>query len=188
MTASGREIDFASPDPREINLHDIAIGLSREVRFAGHSDPNRGPYRVATHSVLVASLLARQFGRPDLVAQGLLHDATEAYMKDVPSPLKRLIPGYRDIEARLMSTILRKYGQPDELNPVVHEADWMAYCMEREVLMPFHSQEVDRAAGREKVLPAGSDWFDMVITHDEHAAREMWLTACASINAGWASK
>jgi 5'-deoxynucleotidase YfbR-like HD superfamily hydrolase len=170
-------------------MSDIATGLSRENRFAGQTTRDREGYKVAMHSLLVAALVRQEFGRPDLVGQALLHDATEAYMKDIPSPLKRLIPKYKEIESVLLGTILRKFGQADDLNPVVHEADWMAYCIEREVLMPYHSTEVDTRSRRETTLPENrAYWFGMVSTAGEVKARESYLTAVSGWNAGWLSK
>ena len=83
-TASGHRIDFDAPDPEQIDLEDIAGGLSRVCRFAA---PSLRFHSVAQHAMLVSELLIER-GRGDLALAGLHHDSHEAYVCDLPSPLK----------------------------------------------------------------------------------------------------
>ncbi len=78
-------------EPFTPNIETIAYALSNINRYTGHV----GPYSVAQHSVLVAEQLSEHF---NLKLSGLLHDTTEAYIGDVSSPLKRLLPDYKKIE------------------------------------------------------------------------------------------
>ena len=80
-TRSGRVIDFLKPDPAQIHLQDIADGLSKAPRYAGHTEK---PWNVLQHSLLVAHLVS-----PGNRLHALLHDAPEAYLCDVPSPARR---------------------------------------------------------------------------------------------------
>ena len=114
-TWSGRDLDLLDPQPESIHILDIASGLSNECRFAGQC---RRFYSVAQHSVL-----ASQNVRHGLAMQALLHDAAEAYIKDIPTPLKALLPDYRAIEQRLERVIRRRFGLPDELAEEVETAD-----------------------------------------------------------------
>lgn len=76
-TFTGRRIDTLAPDPCEIEIDDIAHSLAQQCRFLGHTD---GFYSVAQHSVLVSGFV------PDRDALwGLLHDAAEAYVCDLPA-------------------------------------------------------------------------------------------------------
>lgn len=78
------------------NIKTIAYALSHINRYTGHF----GPYSVAQHCCHVASVL------PDeLKLSGLLHDACEAYIGDVASPLKRHIIGYQTLEESYLDTI-----------------------------------------------------------------------------------
>ncbi len=77
---------------------DIAHSLSQLCRFGGHC--NRF-YSVAEHSVLVGRIVG---------FHGLVHDTAEAYMIDVPRPIKSLWPGYKDLEALNLLTIYRALG------------------------------------------------------------------------------
>ena len=91
-TWSGRQIDFVDPSPDDVHIVDIATALSRECRYAGHASHF---YSVAQHSVLCSRIVL-----PELAIEALLHDAAEAYIKDIPTPLKRQLPDYKEIEAR----------------------------------------------------------------------------------------
>lgn len=128
LTASGRYFDFTNPDPRSIDVRDIAVALSRICRFTGH--PTRF-YSVAQHSVLVSHLVPQEYA-----LQGLLHDASEAYLGDVSSPLKQLLPDYKVIEHRVERAIAVAFGLPFTLHPSVKEADLRALVTERHDLMP----------------------------------------------------
>ena len=102
QTVSGRRVDLVNPDPSTINLTDIAHSLSMKCRCNGHS---HGFYSVAEHSIWVSRLLTSK-----LALAGLLHDANEAYLQDIPSPVKWLLPDYHIIEDRVQEAIEKKFG------------------------------------------------------------------------------
>lgn len=77
-TVSGREVDLAAPDWRDIHLEDVARGLSQICRFAGQS---RRAFCVAEHSLVVAQLAGPAWRLP-----ALLHDAHEAFLGDWTQP------------------------------------------------------------------------------------------------------
>ena len=100
---SGNRFWPEDPRPEEIHLDDIAHSLARLSRFNGHTLKT---YSVAQHSVYVSRVVDQRFA---LFA--LFHDASEAYLGDVISPLKRLIkPIYSSIEERVMEAIARRFG------------------------------------------------------------------------------
>lgn len=115
-------------DPRadEIDIHDIAHALSMACRYAGHVQRF---YSVAEHCVLLCDSFA---GRPALQRWALLHDASEAYLVDVPRPLKRHLAGYADAEARVMAAVCGRYGLPPDMPAPVVEADNRILNDERE--------------------------------------------------------
>lgn len=97
-TNSGRHIDLMNPDPKQIDINDIALALSKVCRFNGQI---KYFYSVAEHSVRVSELLPN-----NLKLIGLLHDASEAYICDIPTPLKHLLgESYYAIERRIMGAI-----------------------------------------------------------------------------------
>ncbi len=113
-TRSGT-VDFLNPDPDSIYIDDIAHALSLVNRYAGHTPY---PYSVAQHCVL-----ASRMAPPGLKLHALLHDAQEAYIGDVPTPLKMLLPEYRVIEDRLEAVIRKKFGLPIRFPPAVKTVD-----------------------------------------------------------------
>jgi len=126
VTNSGRYVDLANPQPDMICIEDIAHHLSYINRFTGAA--NRG-YSVASHSLYVANLV-----EPKYQLQALLHDATEAYLGDVSSPLKSILPGYRLLERQMHAAIAAKFGIEPILPEEVHHADRQAYVRERSIL------------------------------------------------------
>jgi 5'-deoxynucleotidase YfbR-like HD superfamily hydrolase len=95
------------------DIESIAFALSHINRFTGHA----GAYNVAQHSVLVAQQLP-----PELKLAGLLHDASEAYLTDISSPLKAMLPEYKKIETKYHS-IIDKHFDVDTFHPSIKEVD-----------------------------------------------------------------
>ena len=125
-TGSGRFFDLLRPEEYDYDIEEIAGALSNLCRYTGHV--NRF-YSVAEHSVLVSRLL------PDKLAlAGLLHDASEAFVGDVSSPLKRLLPEYRKIEENIQEAIARHFNVPYPFPHEIHEADKRMYWNERQTV------------------------------------------------------
>jgi len=133
LVHSGRYFDFENLTDNVIDIEDIAQGLSNTCRFGGQCPEF---YSVAQHSVLVFQLLRDVLGvgDPADLTQGLLHDGTEAYLGDVVSPLKRLLPGYRRAEHTLQRYIMTHFCLPIELDDRVKQADLMALAIEKREL------------------------------------------------------
>ena len=105
------------PDPEKVCIEDIAHALSCQCRFGGHSSKF---YSVAEHSVSVSKLCA-----PEDALWGLLHDGSEAFLCDIPRPLKVLpeFAAYREAEHRLQRVIAVRFGLPPEQPASVAVAD-----------------------------------------------------------------
>lgn len=129
-TNSGRRIDLANPSMDEIEINDIAIGLANTCRFGGQISRW---YSVAEHSIKVSRMVP-----PEMRLIALLHDATEAYICDIPTPLKaELGHAYAEIENRLALVIGHKFGLGDALAylpPAVKQADRAVLMAERDAL------------------------------------------------------
>ncbi|XBS71123.1 HD family hydrolase [Acerihabitans sp. KWT182] len=121
-TFTGRHFDYASPNIDSICISDIAHALSNECRYAGHCPQF---YSVAQHSVLTSMIVP-----PAFALEALLHDAAEAYCKDLPSPLKHLLPDYFAIESRIDALIRRRFGLPEIMSPEVKRADLIMLATE----------------------------------------------------------
>ena len=128
---------FAPLDPNfaDLKVEDIAHALSHQCRFSGHT---RFHYSVGEHSVRVSELLKRQKCPNAVQLWGLMHDASEAYLVDLPTPLK-LDPeigyAYRKAEARLMRCVCRAFSLPEKEPAAVREADAILLATEVRDLM-----------------------------------------------------
>ncbi len=115
ITYSGQR--FIASDLKEENIviDDIAGALSKICRFNGHID---GFYSVAEHCMEVAEVLRKD--KYDYAVQlcGLLHDAAEAYLGDIPTPVKRIMREYKIIEKQYQDIIFSKFGLTDTWNRV----------------------------------------------------------------------
>lgn len=139
MLASGNLFDLANPEGSDLTLYDIAFGLGRVCRFAGHTGRF---YSVAEHCVHVARLVPTAQARA-----ALLHDASEAIIGDVSRPLKAMLPEYRAIERRLEEAIADRFlGDPERKGstsayyrihtPEIKAADRAMCAVEARELMP----------------------------------------------------
>lgn len=99
-TVSGIKFHFLNPTEGEIDVKDIAFSLANQCRFNGHVSF----FSVAEHSVAVAARLP-----PKLQLAGLLHDAAEAYLSDIPSPIKQWLPDYQAMENKVQAVIYDKF-------------------------------------------------------------------------------
>ena len=102
QTVSGKKFPLDKPDLDQIDIDDIAHGLSLLCRFNGQCTKF---YSVAEHSVHVSYEIA-----PEFALAGLLHDAAEAYLGDVPSPLKRRLMQFKKFEDAMEMAIGAKFG------------------------------------------------------------------------------
>ena len=127
QTYTGRPFWPASARMGDISITDIAHALSNQCRFAGHC---RRFYSVAEHSVLVSRVVP-----PEDALHGLLHDATEAYLIDVPRPVKPMLKGYVELEGSIWFMIARRFGIDPAMPVSVKEADNTVLLAERNALL-----------------------------------------------------
>ena len=120
-TYSGRLVDPWDMKPEDVVWLDVVQALSHTNRFLGHT---ARPMSVARHSLEVSRILEEQGASSDLQLAGLLHDASEAYLGDVPRPLKRRpeYAPYREAEARCERAIAVRAG----LTHLIEEGAWPA--------------------------------------------------------------
>ncbi|MBC2594898.1 phosphohydrolase [Ruficoccus amylovorans] len=130
QTWSGIRFYPLDPRPEDILIEDIAHALAHICRFGGHVCAF---YSVAQHSIMVSDAL------PDeLALDGLLHDATEAYLGDVVRPLKLSLPQYVEAEQKLEAMIAEKFGLKFPMHEAVKDVDNRALFAERRDLFKIH--------------------------------------------------
>ena len=103
------------PRPEDVRIEDIAHSLSMQCRFNGHC---KWFYSVAEHSCNVSRMVP-----PEHALQGLMHDAAEAYLCDIPKPIKNDIPSYKIYEAKVEMAIAQKFDLRYPWNQEVKKAD-----------------------------------------------------------------
>lgn len=101
-TISGKQIDPENVTASDIDIEDIAHGLSKVCRYSGQREQF---ISVAEHSVWVSRNVPAK-----LALHALLHDAAEAYMGDVPSPIKRLCDDFSSIERTFDNAVHERFG------------------------------------------------------------------------------
>jgi 5'-deoxynucleotidase YfbR-like HD superfamily hydrolase len=144
QTVSGRWVNPFDPDPEQLDAGDIARALANQCRFGGHS---RVFYSVAQHSVIVSQLVEQRGGDGEDAFAALMHDATEAYLGDMPHPLKHRSPlgaAFKEAEDDLERAINERFAiKPDV--PEVKRADRALLATERRAFSAetWHWPELD---------------------------------------------
>ena len=151
---SGRRLDLLDPSPLDVEIEDIAHGLSRVARWNGQTGGDWA-FTVAQHSLLVEEIFRRLrpgAGPLDCLA-ALLHDAPEYVVGDLITPFKSAIGSdYKALELRLLAAVYLRFGLPAELaKPVasaIKRADRAAAFLEATQLAGFDEAEARRIFGR----------------------------------------
>ena len=150
---SGRRLNLLDPSPIDIEIEDIAHGLSRVARWNGQTIGDFA-YSVAEHCVLVEQLAALE--RPGLETQwrlaALLHDAPEYVIGDMISPFKAAIgDDYKSVEKALQEAVHIRFGLParlpDDIAALIKKADKVAAFSEAVDLAGFTEPEARKVLG-----------------------------------------
>lgn len=179
QTYSGFQFSYAD-GPRVIDIIDIAKSLSRQPRFLGHS---KHFLSVAEHSVVMADYFADQQLSSRQQLLGLLHDAHEAYLGDMPRPLAEFLAKYhgvdmdaikRDIDHSILNN-LQIEPPNDEERALIKQADTFLLTAERRLAMPSALPwHVDDVIIPEFLTGAYGFWEpDLAMVYFERAFREL---------------
>jgi len=151
---SGRRLDLLDPTPMDIEIEDIAHGLSFVARWNGQTVGDYA-YSVAEHSILVVKIYERLEPKAPMKWKlaALLHDAPEYVIGDMISPVKAAVgPGYEDLDERLASAIHIKFGLPAKIPADVKRkikaADKISAWMEATQLAGFSEAEATKFFGK----------------------------------------
>ena len=156
---SGRRLDLLDPSPLDVEIEDIAHGLSFVARWNGQT---RGdfPYSVAEHSLLVERLLALVAPKtpPRWRLAALLHDAPEYVIGDMISPVKSAVgPAYKAMDERLTRAVHMRFGLPPVLpvgvKRLIKRADRISAWLEATQIAGFTEAEANRHFSRPPASP-----------------------------------
>lgn len=143
-TATGARVFLDPIDVSKVKVRDIALGLARMSRFNGQYSQLKHFYSVAEHCVF-ASYLA-PIGH-QLAA--LVHDAAEAIIGDVTSPLKKMLPDYKAFEMRFEDALRAHFGWPDFHTATVKRADLQMLAVEHASLFTHRIEHFECLDGIE---------------------------------------
>ncbi|WP_316015068.1 HD family hydrolase [Roseobacter sp. HKCCA0434] len=150
---SGRRLDLLDPSPLDVEIEDIAHGLSFVARWNGQTEGD-WPYSVAEHSLLVDDLYAELNPKAPVRWRlaALLHDAPEYVIGDMISPVKAAVgPDYKAMDVRLTGAIHRRFGLPEALPASVKKqikrADRISAWAEATQIAGFTAAEANRLFG-----------------------------------------
>lgn len=125
-TVSGRYVNVFKPTPEMFCIEDIAHALANEPRFGGHL---RHAYTVGQHCIAMCKDVSLMTDMERFTA--LMHDCTEAYLKDMPKPIKQMLPDYLELENNLANFLadLFEFQNPlpvnvKHLDQRILEAEW----------------------------------------------------------------
>lgn len=128
-TYTGKQFHFLAPQPDEICIEDIAHHLSLTCRFTGACKEH---YSVAEHSIRVAEIVPNEYK-----LHALLHDASEAYMPDLPRPEKAMLPEFKKMELVILKAIFEQFVPIYVQGTIeVKHADSVLLATEARDLMP----------------------------------------------------
>lgn len=158
---SGRRLDLINPSAMDIEIEDIAHGLSRVARWNGQTIGEHA-FSVAQHSVIVEDIcrtLEPHADRQWLLA-ALLHDASEYVVGDMISPFKNALGiNYRAFEDKLMQAIHIRFGLPAEITPqmkkFIKRADKICAYLEATQIAGFSHEESEKFFGPPPAACAG---------------------------------
>ncbi|WP_234192370.1 hypothetical protein [Pseudacidovorax sp. NFM-22] len=141
FTAGGNYFELLAPTQSVFDIADIAAVLSKLCHFGGHT---RRFYSVAQHSVLMSYHVP-----PADAYAALMHDTAQAFVGDMPRPLKELLPEYRRVEKGVGAAVMERFQVPLPLPESVEHFDRVRLATEQRDLMPPHDDEWPQIAGIE---------------------------------------
>lgn len=152
---SGRRLNLLDPSPLDIEIEDIAHGLSRVARWNGQTTGDWS-FSVAQHSMLVAQLASRRRISDQWRLAALMHDAAEYVIGDLISPFKAAVGlDYKAFEIRLQQAIHIRTGLPPVLPKtaaqIIKRADRAAAFIEATQLAGFDEGEAAKIFGRPRL-------------------------------------
>lgn len=136
-TVTGKWVNVFDPKPEMFDIEDIAHALSMQCRFSGHLPYH---YSVAQHSIFCyKQAITRELDKKERLT-ALMHDCSEAYLVDIPRPIKKQFSQYKVIEDKLMYTLAQVFNFNYPLSENIHKIDNSMLQIEWDHLMVQHEK------------------------------------------------
>ena len=176
---SGRRLHLLDPSPLDIDITDLALGISRQMRWGGQTIGECG-YNVAQHSLVVEAILAEMVCKApslELRLAAVTHDLPEgAGLADLVTPVKAVVTGYHELEERMERAVRLAVGLPALLPPAwavqVKKADIIAAVTEAVALAGWSERDARELVGKGY---RGKLWTGDLTPWPETVARERFL-------------
>lgn len=166
-TFSGKRINPLVPEKNKIDIVDIARSLSMQCRFNGHC---RLFYSVAEHSFHTQSLLEKSGENLLCRLYGLLHDASEAYLCDVPRPLKHRFKDYIEWEKILTDIILEKL-----CGSVPNDKLWNKVMIADNTMLSIEASELSSSRGKNWICGESFEYYEKIYCWGPETAERKFL-------------
>lgn len=156
-TRHGKYVNILEPTPDMFIIEDVAYALNKIPRFSGHL---KFDYTVLMHSINACLLTAGD------KFEALMHDCTEAYIGDLSSPIKQLVPEYQRIETNLRKVMAQAFGFNPEFSQQTHDVDRLLLQMEWDQMMIGNDPSLkQKACMSSSILPFQYHFLNLYNKH-----------------------
>lgn len=132
QTITDRAFDTLNPTAEQVSTEEIARVLPRVPRWNAHSS---FPISVGDHCLRVRRIV-KGWGGTELEQRiALAHDFHEAYIGDLPSPIKAAYPSLKELDRKAWVAVAEALDLPVEMPKIVKQADLQALRDERLVAL-----------------------------------------------------
>lgn len=118
-TFTNKQYHFMNPSVSEVCIEDISQALSMSCRYSGHV---KSFYSVAEHCCIISDKILDLTGDKSQAYDALMHDASEAYLNDIPRPIKPHLDNYLSIEG-MAERCIQKALHCNPMNNLIAELD-----------------------------------------------------------------
>lgn len=168
---------------KEFTIHTIAHSGAMACRFGGQC---REFFSVCQHEVLVSYIMEHQGGQP---MEGLLHDASESFVLDMATPIKRILPDYTNLENSLLKRIRGYYGLPLDKTDACDRADKIALFLEAYELLPSQGTTLsDTLKLRDLAFDLRPKFAHLLTPLDWRAAKYQFLKRYKELTSGTSNR
>jgi hypothetical protein len=133
QTYTGKKFWPLDPSPDDVCICDIANALAKLPRF---NVTVPFSYSVASHCLSMATAAYTCQYSPALQLWALLHDAAEAYLGDIPRPVKNCIPQIREVEEKVLRAVAWRFNMEWPMPEKIKELDDVLLAMEARQFLP----------------------------------------------------
>lgn len=138
QTRSGGFFNYDDIESNQFDIEDIAHSLTYQCRWSGHT---KFFYPVIQHLILSCNMAWRMKYPYHIQYEALMHDVSEAFVVDLPRPLKRLCPDYCLINENVEKALGKRFNFPHTMSPEVREIDDRMLLTEYHQLIDTHEKK-----------------------------------------------